>query len=364
MELNVNTVYTTVLSILNKEQRGYMTPDEFNKVATQVQLEIFEGFFQDLNQYLRMPKTDEEFASRIAHIEEEIQVFEEYKSASTFALGIYGFPIDSNNNNEVYRLGSAYFNAVPGTPQIELVGRKEYKQQLMSPLTQPSKNFPIGILKNNNIEVYPKVTTFNPARAYSASDVQFSFIRKPKDILWGYSLGNLGQYIYDSRTYSSTMLLIGSTYTPLNIPGGTTVDAQTNSYTNIPTTTTGNGSGAVLNAQVTGSGNVAVTTSNIVFSINPTLDKSSGYLAGDSLRIAAGSFGNLSQDILLSAITANQIAGTNPTTQGSSQFEIDSSNQTTVILEILKYSGIIIRDPQIVQAAQQELVQNEANEKR
>ena len=83
MELNVNTVYTTVLSILNKEQRGYMTPDEFNKVATQVQLEIFEGFFQDLNQYLRMPKTDEEFASRIAHIEEEIQVFEEYESASS-----------------------------------------------------------------------------------------------------------------------------------------------------------------------------------------------------------------------------------------------------------------------------------------
>ena len=39
-----------------------MTPDEFNKVATQVQLEIFEGFFEDLNQYLRMPKTSEEFA--------------------------------------------------------------------------------------------------------------------------------------------------------------------------------------------------------------------------------------------------------------------------------------------------------------
>jgi len=364
MELNVNTVYTTVLSILNKEQRGYMTPDEFNKVATQVQLEIFEGFFQDLNQYLRMPKTDEEFASRIAHIEEEIQVFEEYKSASSHANGVYDFPQDSSNKNEVYRLGSVYFNAVPGTPQIELVGRKEYKQQLMSPLTQPSKNFPIGILKNDKVEVYPKVTTFNPARATSISDVKFSYIRKPKDVRWGYSLGNLGQYIYDSRTYSSTMLLIGSTYTPFNIPGGTTVDAQTNSYTNIPTTTTGNGSGAVLNAQVTGSGNVAVTTSNIVFSINSTLDESSGYLAGDSLRIAAGSFGNLSQDILLSAITANQIAGTNPTTQGSSQFEIDSSNQTTVILEILKYSGIIIRDPQIVQAAQQELVQNEANEKR
>ena len=39
-EINVNTVYQTVLSILNKEQRGYLTPFEFNNLAQQVQLEI------------------------------------------------------------------------------------------------------------------------------------------------------------------------------------------------------------------------------------------------------------------------------------------------------------------------------------
>jgi hypothetical protein len=264
MELNVNTVYTTVLSILNKEQRGYMTPDEFNKVATQVQLEIFEGFFEDLNQYLRMPKTSEEFASRIVHIEEEIQTFEEYKSASSSTNGDYAFPQDSNNKNEVYRLGSIYFNAVPGTPQIELVGRKEYKQQLMSPLTQPSKSFPIGILKNDKVEVFPKVTTFNPARTVDNADVKFSYVRKPKDVRWGFTTGSLGQYVYDSTEYNP-----------------------------------------------------------------PTYPSAS-----------------------------------DAATAGSTQFEIDASNQTTVILEILKYSGIIIRDPQIVQAAQQELIQDEANEKR
>ena len=58
MAINVNTVYTTVLSILNKEQRGYITPDEFNKLATQVQLEIFENYFEDYNQLLRIPQTD------------------------------------------------------------------------------------------------------------------------------------------------------------------------------------------------------------------------------------------------------------------------------------------------------------------
>ena len=37
MAISVDTVYKTVLLILNKEQRGYMTPDEFNKIGTQVQ---------------------------------------------------------------------------------------------------------------------------------------------------------------------------------------------------------------------------------------------------------------------------------------------------------------------------------------
>ena len=33
MAINVNTVYQTVLSILNKEQRGLLTPEEFNNIG-------------------------------------------------------------------------------------------------------------------------------------------------------------------------------------------------------------------------------------------------------------------------------------------------------------------------------------------
>ena len=55
MAINVNTVYQTVLLILNKEQRGYMTPLEFNKIGTQSQLEIFGTYFESLNQQLRVP---------------------------------------------------------------------------------------------------------------------------------------------------------------------------------------------------------------------------------------------------------------------------------------------------------------------
>lgn len=68
MAINVNTVYQTVLSILNKEQRGYMTPDEFNKVGTQVQLEIFEKYFEDLNQQARVPQSNLNYESKLPAI--------------------------------------------------------------------------------------------------------------------------------------------------------------------------------------------------------------------------------------------------------------------------------------------------------
>ena len=53
MAVNINTVYQTVLYVLNKEQRGYVTPAEFNSLAVQVQNEIFESYFPDGNQVNR-----------------------------------------------------------------------------------------------------------------------------------------------------------------------------------------------------------------------------------------------------------------------------------------------------------------------
>ena len=41
MAVSVDTVYQKVLGILNKEQRGYVTAQEFNLFANQAQLDLF-----------------------------------------------------------------------------------------------------------------------------------------------------------------------------------------------------------------------------------------------------------------------------------------------------------------------------------
>ena len=139
MAINVNTVYTTVLSILNKEQRGYLTPYEFNQVATQVQLEIFEKFFEDYNQFIRMEQTDVEFASRMNHIMEEFQIFEVTNFASSVpSSNFYNQPTD------LHRFGSVSWNLGTNSPPIEILSSKVYNQIKLSDLTQPSNNLPVA----------------------------------------------------------------------------------------------------------------------------------------------------------------------------------------------------------------------------
>lgn len=336
MGINVNTVYTTVLSILNKEQRGYLTPYEFNNLATQVQLEIFENFFEDYNQFIRMPKTDVEFASRLDHISEEIQVFEEEENASAVTGNVYTQPIN------VHRLGSAYWMLGKNNPEIELVSAREYSQQTLSPILNPSNDFPIAKYIKDKLHVYP--TSTNSV----VKDVKFSYIRKPKDVRWGFSTGSLGQYIYDSTVYDANALVNGNTLSNFttSLASGT-IGTYTPTFT---TTNTQPGTFAI-------SANVTSPTAVTITITNP----GSGFIVGDTITIDNGQLGGSSTGPVITLLASDFMSGN---TYGSTNFEISDSQQTECILKILQYSGVVIRDPSIIQAAAQELAQDNANEKR
>lgn len=254
MAINVNNVYQTVLLILNKEQRGYMTPDEFNKTATQVQLDIFEQYFDDLNQQLRVPQADYDYTDRQVNLDDQISTFKCLGDLS-YSNGKFSLPttddftgrsivyndVPVGNEFAFYRLGTITYddpdpNVYP--VEIERLQRDDFYEIQKSDLTAPSVYFPVYLYENKQIRVLPNTIV---------DDVKATFIRKPLNIEWAYFPGNLGQYVYDATT---------------------------------------------------------------------------------------------SQD-----------------------FELESNEQTNVILRILQYSGIIIRDPQIVQAAASEIQQNEINKK-
>ena len=180
MAINVDAVYKTVLLILNQQQRGYMTPDEFNKVGTQVQLNIFEKYEDDLNQQYRMPQNDTEYANRVKNIEQKLQFFQ--RTGATAYVG----PHFTLTPTDIYRLGSVYYNSEELTQYSQ---RNEITQLLLSPLTKPTTDFPVYLYEQDLLYLYP--TTIQ-------AGVTISYLKKPVDINWGYSVGALGQFLYNS----------------------------------------------------------------------------------------------------------------------------------------------------------------------
>ena len=189
MAVNVDIVYKTVLLILNQQQRGYMTPDEFNKTATQVQLTIFESYASDLNQQYRLPDNDTEYADRVKNIEQKLQFFQKYiNNASTpgAITGVNPFTIDTTVVTDLYRLGSVMYQ---GVQLGQYSQRNEVTQLFLSPLTQPTEKFPIYLYESGQLFVFPN-TIIAP------NDINISYLATPANVTWAYTTGGLGEYIY------------------------------------------------------------------------------------------------------------------------------------------------------------------------
>jgi hypothetical protein len=216
MAINVNQVYSTVLTILNKEQRGYITPDEFNKISTQSQLEIFEQYFEDLNQQLRVPQADVDYSDRIENIDERIAIFKTFGDATydttTPTNPFWNLPaIDGYGNTIIYsgvepvnppfpsttvsfyRIGTVTYNSSSNPVEIQRLQRSDYYQIQKSPLTRATNSFPNYLYENNKLYISPNTII-------SAGDITVDFVRKPRNVVWGYSLGAVGQYVYDPAT--------------------------------------------------------------------------------------------------------------------------------------------------------------------
>ena len=170
MSVNVNTVYQRVLAITNKEQRGYITPQEFNYMANQAQLDIFEQYFYDSNQFARIPGNSTEYSDILDILEEKISLFEKVGAAVTGGITL---------PSDVYRLGSILYNSI----DAEHITQKDWLYIKKSPLSQPSNDFPVYLRdsETNAIKVYADSITAN-----ETADVTCNYIKTPADAAWAY----------------------------------------------------------------------------------------------------------------------------------------------------------------------------------
>jgi len=177
MAINVNTVYRTVLLILNKEQRGYLTPDEFNKIASQVQLEIFRSYIDDYNQLSRTQQPEATYADRISLLQEKISIFEK-----TITTNISG-PSPISLPTDLYKIGSIVHN---GVNELQKIQKSELYTLNQSPLTAPTIKYPVYYTEGNTCVFIP-ITTGTLTRNY---------IKVPADVVWNFTIPS-GQNYYE-----------------------------------------------------------------------------------------------------------------------------------------------------------------------
>ena len=199
MAVSIDTVYQRVLSIANKEQRGYITPLEFNLLANQAQLEIFEQYFYDLEQYSRRPGNDTRHADAITTLEEKIALFEVFESN----LGNY----DSSDNcynlpSALHKLSTVSYIQDGGVNyqyyECENVTKKNLKLLLSSNLTLPSTTRPIYVRQGSKINVYiDKSTSPYFTELQTNSLIEIDYIKQPTKVEWAYTIVN-EQALYNS----------------------------------------------------------------------------------------------------------------------------------------------------------------------
>jgi len=168
MSVNVDTVYQRVLALTNKEQRGYITPQEFNIMANQAQLDIFEQYFYDLNQFARLPGNSTEYSDMLDILEEKISLFEKVNVAVSNGVTL---------PSDVYRLGSILYNGI----DAEHITQKDWLYIKKSPLSQPSNDFPVYLRdsETNAVKVYADSISAN-----ETVGVTCNYIKTPAPVVW------------------------------------------------------------------------------------------------------------------------------------------------------------------------------------
>lgn len=325
MAISIDRVYRTCLSIANKEQRGFMTPDNIAKAGMQVELSIMEDNLVEYRNLIRQRDSHihaSNYGNLVSLYKEKIDAFLTTSTLSP-SSSIITTPSDA------YKILGVY--STDRQTKFEEVDRSELNSILSSPLTSPSSDFPVYYKNNTNTDF-----TLNPT---TVTDVSVDYLKFPSTPRWGYFRNEAnGVFTYDPNPYIATGLVkktaAFTTFTT-NITGG--ID---NEYVDVDAT----------RSDVAGTIPLTVVVSGgVVTQVNVT-NSGTGFSAGVVLTVSASDLGvaGPSSDL---TITLQSTDIYNGSTAGSTDFELHPSDEVRLVTDLLAYFGITVRDVQLSQIA-------------
>jgi hypothetical protein len=194
MPVLIDTVYQRVLSIANKEQRGYITPLEFNLMANQAQLKIFEQYFYDLDQAKRKPSDITTFSDMNELIKNKLVPFTSIQTV-----------VGGNTYPTNYRTGKIYATLATGDREVRLSTLNDVRNILDSPFHRTALSIdPIYIestTTGQDITVFDGVA----ANGIFTGVVTCEIVSEPAKVEWGYTVV-MEKALYNAGTSINFML--------------------------------------------------------------------------------------------------------------------------------------------------------------
>lgn len=192
----INSVRNTVLSVLNKNNYGYISPSDFNLFAKQAQMEIYEEYYSSYNKAINAENariSGTEYADIENPIAEVLEGFLRNDTLSQVAPATnqYYVPSLTTTGYNFYMISRlTCFDGTTRLGDAEKVSNARIYMLLDSMLTAPTTQYPAYIIEGDVISVYPD--TIN-----GVSSLKCSYFRLPKDPKWTYiSLPN-GEPAFD-----------------------------------------------------------------------------------------------------------------------------------------------------------------------
>jgi hypothetical protein len=178
----INTVRATVLSIANKNNYGYITPSDFNLYAKQAQLDIFEDYFYQYNNWIIKQNARVSGSNYADIVKGVVEVIDSFSVTSPITIvgSVYPLPEDYYLINKIFQ----------GNTEIERVSQSKILLLNSSELTEPSTMFPVYTAQADDITIYPTLTGV----------VNCQYIRYPKDPKWTYVSLSEGEPLFDESS--------------------------------------------------------------------------------------------------------------------------------------------------------------------
>lgn len=180
----INSVRNTVLSVLNKNNYGYITPTDFNLYAKMAQMEIFEEYFSMYTNWVNRESMRQTFTGHSDMKKQFEEFIERFTIVDEPLVGSLGeFDIPSN----CYRFDTVYITLQNGQiSEVEKVSKQEMNRLVSNNKLIPIEMFPAYTQASGKIKIQPKV---NEASA--------SYVRYPLDPKWTYRSLSGGAPLFD-----------------------------------------------------------------------------------------------------------------------------------------------------------------------